>query len=122
MNDDPRRDQVTRGNISKLLFDDEIARVSTGETADRVRGAPRHHDGTIDAEQAVPGAPSGAEERRRMGPTSDEERIEDDAWEKLDQRIEDAVERSISDFEVEETARKSLRPRADDELTKLSGM
>ena len=36
MNDDPRRDQVTRGNISKLLFDDEIARVSTGETADRV--------------------------------------------------------------------------------------
>jgi len=57
-----------------------------------------------------------------MGPTSDEERIEDDAWEKLDQRIEDAVERSISDFEVEETARKSLRPRADDELTKLSGM
>jgi hypothetical protein len=51
-----------------------------------------------------------------MGPTSDAERIEDEASaEEFDQRLEDAVERSMNDFVVEETARESLRPRADDE-------
>lgn len=52
-----------------------------------------------------------------MGPTSDEETIEDDARAELDQRLEDAVERSMGDFEVEETVRKSQRPPVDDTPT-----
>jgi hypothetical protein len=61
-------------------------------------------------------------ERQNMHMTQDGGSIaaENDAHttaERLAQSLEDAVERSMSDFESEHAARKSLRPGVNDELT-----
>ena len=54
-----------------------------------------------------------------MGPTRDVKRIDADTPlpEEFDQRLEDAVERSMSDLHVERTSRTTLRPSQDEPMT-----
>lgn len=79
MKSDVRTDYVTRDSILKLLSDDEVAKVSTAETADRLMAGDEY----LDLEQLEQGVQRAGGKATPMGRVLPRKAVHENTWNKI---------------------------------------
>ena len=79
MNNDKRNEYVTRDSILKLLSDDEVASVTTAETAARLPAG----DEFLDLEQLGQGVQRAAGKTTPMGRVLPKKAVHENTWNKI---------------------------------------
>lgn len=79
MTNDARSNYITRDSILKLLSDDEISKVTTAETADRLTAG----DEFIDLEKFDLGVQRATSQQTPMGRVLPKKAVHADTWKKI---------------------------------------